>query len=198
MSRDGSDWDYINEHMGGHDEGGLPNFMSEPGFGDDSYKFKDSVYFETFQEAMTWAKSNPGKTITRSPDKGGFVVKNQLTNTSKRIDKNKPALGRFISRALNDWYTSSKAINWFKLNQELDSFTKDELMTLSKEVKELYNKRALSSNTLRSIRKDNSGSDQACIEMIDVLTSISKKLNIDLTSGANLNSRNGWWPSIGD
>ena len=57
---------------------------------------------------------------------------------------------------------------------------------------------ALSSNTLRSLRKDNSGSDQICIEMIDVLTSISKKLNIDLTSGANLNSRNGWWPSIGD
>ena len=32
-----SDYDYINEHMGGHDEDGLPNFMSEPGFSDDSY-----------------------------------------------------------------------------------------------------------------------------------------------------------------
>jgi len=27
MSRDGSDWDYINEHMGGHDSDGMPNFM---------------------------------------------------------------------------------------------------------------------------------------------------------------------------
>jgi len=34
MSRDGSDWDYINEHMGGHDEDGLPNFVSEPSFAD--------------------------------------------------------------------------------------------------------------------------------------------------------------------
>ena len=29
------DWDYINDHMGGHDSDGLPNFMSEPGFSDD-------------------------------------------------------------------------------------------------------------------------------------------------------------------
>ena len=34
----GSDWDYINEHMGGHDEDGLPNFMSEPGFSGDEYE----------------------------------------------------------------------------------------------------------------------------------------------------------------
>jgi len=37
MARDGSDWDYINEHMEGHDEYGLPNFISEPGFSD-NYK----------------------------------------------------------------------------------------------------------------------------------------------------------------
>ena len=76
MSRDGSDWDYINEHMGGHDEDGLPNFMSQPGFADDSYYVKkDPDYFETFQEAMAWAKRNPGKTITRSPDGNGFIKK---------------------------------------------------------------------------------------------------------------------------
>jgi len=34
----GSDYDYINEHMGGFDEDGLPNFMSEPGFADDDYQ----------------------------------------------------------------------------------------------------------------------------------------------------------------
>jgi len=32
-----SDWQYIEDHMGGHDEDGLPNFMSESGFSDDSY-----------------------------------------------------------------------------------------------------------------------------------------------------------------
>jgi hypothetical protein len=29
------DWDYINEHMGRHDEDGLPNFMNDPCFNDD-------------------------------------------------------------------------------------------------------------------------------------------------------------------
>ena len=41
----GSDWDYINEHMGGFDEDGLPNFMSEPGFADDSEEDSDGDYF---------------------------------------------------------------------------------------------------------------------------------------------------------
>jgi len=27
-----SDWDFINEEMGGWDEDGLPNFMSDPNF----------------------------------------------------------------------------------------------------------------------------------------------------------------------
>lgn len=61
--------------MGGHDEDGLPNFMSAPGFGDDSCESKDYEYFETFQEAMVWAKSNPGKTITRSSDGNGYIKK---------------------------------------------------------------------------------------------------------------------------
>jgi ABC-type uncharacterized transport system YnjBCD substrate-binding protein len=72
MSRDGSDCDYINEHMGGHDKDGLPNFMSEPRFTDDLYyEEKDLDYFETFQEAMMWAKSNPGKlSLNHQTDRG--------------------------------------------------------------------------------------------------------------------------------
>ena len=78
MSRDGSDWDYINEHMGGHDEDGFPNFMSAPGFADDTYvssDYKDPDYFETFEDAMIWAKRNPGKIIIRSKDGNGYVKK---------------------------------------------------------------------------------------------------------------------------
>lgn len=75
----GSDWDYINEHMGGHDEAGLPNFVSRSGFADDSYHEEKSQmilnHFDSFQEAMAWAKSNPGKTITRSPDGNGYIRK---------------------------------------------------------------------------------------------------------------------------
>jgi hypothetical protein len=37
------DWDYINEHMGGHDSDGLPNFMSEPGFSDDYQKHTQQI-----------------------------------------------------------------------------------------------------------------------------------------------------------
>lgn len=38
-----SDWQYIEDHMGGHDEDGFPNFMSKPGFYDeeDSYAEED-------------------------------------------------------------------------------------------------------------------------------------------------------------
>lgn len=32
----GSDWDYINKHMGGHDENGIPNFVRVSGFSDDT------------------------------------------------------------------------------------------------------------------------------------------------------------------
>jgi hypothetical protein len=30
-------------------------------------------HFQTFEEAMTWAKSNPGKVITRSPTGKGYI-----------------------------------------------------------------------------------------------------------------------------
>jgi uncharacterized protein YodC (DUF2158 family) len=32
-----SDWQFIEDHMGGHGSDGLPNFMSEPGFSDGGY-----------------------------------------------------------------------------------------------------------------------------------------------------------------
>jgi len=38
-----SDYQYIQDHMGGwNEETGLPNFMDEPGFGDDSYDDEDN------------------------------------------------------------------------------------------------------------------------------------------------------------
>lgn len=70
MSKDISDWRFIEEHMGGHDEDGMPNFMNQPGF----YDEKISA-FDTFQDAMTWAKNNPGKAIARSPDGIGYIKK---------------------------------------------------------------------------------------------------------------------------
>ena len=42
-----SDWQYIEDHMGGHDEDGLPNFMSGPGFGDYSYDDNEKDNYDT-------------------------------------------------------------------------------------------------------------------------------------------------------
>ena len=34
-----------------------------------------AVYFEHFKDAMSWAKNNPGSTLTRAHDRNGFIVK---------------------------------------------------------------------------------------------------------------------------
>ena len=57
-----SDWDYINEHMGGHDEDGLPNFMSEENFSDEFrekgfYYLNHEVLAELFRSSYMTAKS---------------------------------------------------------------------------------------------------------------------------------------------
>ena len=51
-----SDYDFINEHLGGHDEDGLPNFMSDPGFNDDGDEEMDD-YVETLDDAKAGPKS---------------------------------------------------------------------------------------------------------------------------------------------
>ena len=101
MSRDGSEWDYINEHMGGHDEDGLPNFMSKPGFADDSFhekKYPD--YFETFQDATAWAKCNPGRGVIRSPDGNGYIARLEVNAVS---DSLQARLDKF-SKEVQDWH----------------------------------------------------------------------------------------------
>lgn len=80
--RAGSDWDYTNEHIGGHDEDGMPNSMSEPDFVVEPYETKDPNYFETFQAAIAWAKNNPGEAITRKPDGNGYVKMKTLGKES--------------------------------------------------------------------------------------------------------------------
>ena len=125
----GSDWDFINDHMGGHDGDGLPRFMNNPCFNDDwehelrnnGYKtvqewnelgrrvkkdekgkylpcakvkvFKESQTleskltdkssmkqtnkncFQSFEEAIAWARNNPGRAIVRSPTGNGYIEK---------------------------------------------------------------------------------------------------------------------------
>ena len=35
----------------------------------------NKLHFQTFEKAITWAKSNPGKVITRSPTGNGYIEK---------------------------------------------------------------------------------------------------------------------------
>ncbi len=44
-------------------------------FREDRRKTKNSKKFSSFQDALVWAKANPGKTIIRSPDGVGFIEK---------------------------------------------------------------------------------------------------------------------------
>lgn len=99
MGRDGSDWDYINEHLGGHDEDGLPNFMSEPGFSEKEHQVdREPSHFDTFQEAKIWAKNNPGRSIVRSSDGKKFTTKHKEKSqfVIERDQKSFDQIGPFI------------------------------------------------------------------------------------------------------
>lgn len=128
MSRDGSDWDYINEHMGGHDEDGLPNFMSEPGFADNESRIEDEHgYFGTFQEAIDWAKKNPGQTITRAPDGQRFMIKEKNNNLSRGNGKPIVDSKEFWKRIS---YRLVGHLNVELLRKVLRQLTPSELMSL--------------------------------------------------------------------
>ena len=67
----GSDSDYLNENGYGFlVEGDIPS-----NWGSDNSSSKEPDYFETFSEALGWAKNNPGKAITRSHDGSGYIIK---------------------------------------------------------------------------------------------------------------------------
>lgn len=42
---------------------------------EDSRQTREPSYFKTYQEATAWAKNNPGKAFTKSPDGNGYIVK---------------------------------------------------------------------------------------------------------------------------
>ncbi len=59
------DWDYINEHMGGwNDDTGLPNFMDEPGFSNDSYNDKQNDYNNEDDSNNLDVEFNIGDTVS--------------------------------------------------------------------------------------------------------------------------------------
>ena len=51
---------------------------------------REPSYFKTSQEATAWAKNNPGRAFTKSPDGNGYIVKGTLSgSTSKNIKEQK-------------------------------------------------------------------------------------------------------------
>ncbi|NHN37205.1 hypothetical protein G8764_07885 [Pseudomaricurvus alcaniphilus] len=134
MSRDGSDWDYINEHMGGHDEVGLPNFMSESGFSEDYLEAGDkSQVFETWEEAIAWCRRNPGEIITRAPDGQKFVVKKKHIQ-KKYWQGNKRTASKNIANARDFFerirYRRVGHLNIESLRRELNQLSISELQSL--------------------------------------------------------------------
>lgn len=57
-------------------------------------------YFSTFLEASDWAKSNPGKPISRSPDGNGYIARREVNAMSDtlqaRLDK--------FDKEVQDWH----------------------------------------------------------------------------------------------
>lgn len=60
----------------------------------------ESLYFATFQEAVEWAKNNPGRVITRAPGENGYIARpeeNSMSDTPQaRPDK--------FSKEIQDWH----------------------------------------------------------------------------------------------
>ncbi|MBK3431955.1 MULTISPECIES: hypothetical protein [Pseudomonas] len=50
---------------------------SSGGFSKSRIDDKATKTFPSFQEAMSWAKANPGQVITRIPGQEGFMVKSR-------------------------------------------------------------------------------------------------------------------------
>ena len=79
------DWDYINEHMGGHDDDGLPNFMNEPGFSDDNYY--DEVEDDTYHNSNSIEiVLTPNKYLdSESRYLRAQLINNKLTNFTLEV-----------------------------------------------------------------------------------------------------------------
>jgi len=60
---------------------------SDPLYGDSGSKeLLDINMFHTFEDAKAWAKENPGRSFTKSPDGKGYIVKyNKLVSTASNI-----------------------------------------------------------------------------------------------------------------
>lgn len=107
----GSDWDYINEHMGGHDEHGLPNFMKDPCFNDDwELKLREDGY-KTMKE---W--NSMGISIMKG-EKGKYLpcaemwVFSESQTTTTRFSNNLD-----INPSKRQFDTFEKAASWAKDN----------------------------------------------------------------------------------
>jgi hypothetical protein len=98
----GSDWDYINEHMGGHDEDGLPNFMRSFGFGE---KFKNDIDYFDFQST------------TESVDYKSLSIKYKLSK--EETDQIKKYISIYSE---HDFKSQNSANNYITKSKRWDEF----------------------------------------------------------------------------
>lgn len=96
----GSDWDYINEHMGGHDEDGLPNFMSKSGCIDDSYHKENIDENEKRGDDKDFALTDDERASTK-----GLIIRNNLYSGKNSISKSAKSVSGFPKRHGAKWTT---------------------------------------------------------------------------------------------
>lgn len=70
----GADLDSI---IGGYNREYRQEQRSSGGFSKPKSSDTSSKTFSSFQEAVSWAKANPGQAITRIPGQEGFMVKSR-------------------------------------------------------------------------------------------------------------------------
>jgi hypothetical protein len=92
--------------------------------------------FHNFQEAKKWAKENPGRAITKSPDGNGYIIKDSQYgstgyNTNKKSDKQYNNIRPCVYKEIKNYLTREKAeannfhIYTMKITEKLAKEIKD-------------------------------------------------------------------------
>ncbi|MGB3917610.1 hypothetical protein J9253_01100 [Thiothrix litoralis] len=109
MAQDGSDWDYINEHMGGHDEDGLPNFMNTPYFGESCRNNECKSYLPPTVNLFDYENLAIEYNLSR---KEVDQIKNYIAIYSEHDFKNQSSTNNYITKSKRwDEFSEIRSLN---------------------------------------------------------------------------------------
>jgi len=110
-------------------EGGLNPIYKESDRDRGNPSKKKITKFHTFQDAKAWAKENPGRSITKSPDGNGYIVKDTSGATGYNVkgkrNKQYSNIRPWVYKEIKNYLTREKAeaknfdISTMKITPEL-------------------------------------------------------------------------------